>query len=811
MPNYGSGLEKANAVNVQWMNWSRLRDSLLAWVFGCSLLSGFVCANAATEGPKVTHISSDGSVVVSWAGKEVRLEQSQRLGNWSLMAVVRDPSKHRLAVFEDFTQPNGPLLFVDEEGVKVDLPKSLEPTWTDPKSLYHGHSLEEVLNSERDLLGEEMLAQAGDPEYTNVAACFPPISKMYTYTFVGTHECLEKVGVFYRGITPNFDPAAYVPAIRKIRDAGRVLDGLVGGWLPALRFVYPEKAGDWSELIIYAPMRVENGNQRVQPVWYRLSRIEDNRLRWVRYFDSYHPFPPRTEIRAESFYEELLSMRAGWNQALAQGMQIEVPDQRLADLARHSLVREMMTRVGAFPKYGVFDRSYGSSEHDGFPDTFTADTAAMLAWGLFDLARQYIDNYFTYFVRDDGSILYRGPETGQYGRMLAVVAQYANYTGDYELLLRHQHRLDAVAKLLLAMRAKALLLPAEDPAHGIIAGWSEADSCFDPDPSRYMQPYLSNNTEAARGFEDLGAVWEKIGAKQHQSELAVWGQKLRHESRDLEQDTQKAIERSLLTNTQPPCLPAIAGVKEPFHIAVARDKLDPQFRSYRAYMEMLYSGNLTREQIEAIVKYRAAHHDTVLGIPTVYGYNTHEWGGFLSYGHGYGLMQYDFTREYLLLLYSLMAHQYTRGTWTAPETRIFLPKPYTAPYCAPAQMTAPLLTRWMLVFEEPTSDVIWLAKGTPRAWLEDGKTIAVSNAPTRWGRVSFSLHSHLGNGKIDATLDLPARPPEARVKLRLRVPVGHRIRSVQVNGKPWDQFDPSVETVTLPSQIQRRVILTVNY
>src|ERR1035438_8208965 len=111
-------------------------------------------------------------------------------------------------------------------------------------------------------------------------------------------------------------------------------------------------------------------------------------------------------------------------------MEIDVPDRHLADLARHSLVREMMTRIGAFPKYGVFDRGYGGSEHDGFPDTFNADTAAMLAWGLSDLAREYIDNYFTYFVRDDGSILYRGPETGQYGRMLTVVAQYANYTGD---------------------------------------------------------------------------------------------------------------------------------------------------------------------------------------------------------------------------------------------------------------------------------------------------------------------------------------------------------------------------------------------
>ena len=56
--------------------------------------------------------------------------------------------------------------------------------------------------------------------------------------------------------------------------------------------------------------------------------------------------------------------------------------------------------------------------------------------------------------------------------------------------------------------------------------------------------------------------------------------------------------------------------EEPFHEAVARDKLDPQFRSYRAYAEMLYSGNLTRQQAEMIVNYRA-YHDIVLRIPTV--------------------------------------------------------------------------------------------------------------------------------------------------------------------------------------------------
>ncbi len=726
------------------------------------------------------------------------------------MAVLHLRTKQPLAVFEDFSQLKGRLVFVSPTGTQLELPKSLEPTWAEPSTLYRGHTLQEILNSDSDLLGQELLAKAGDPNFEEVAACFPPISRMRVYTFVGTSECLEKVGVFYGGSTPNFDPVAYVATIEQIRKEGHVLDGLVGGWLPVIRFVYPEKAGTWSELLIYAPMRLENGNDRVQPVWYRISRIEGNALRWVRYFDSYHPFPPRNWAKAEAFYEELLTMRAAWEHELAPGMQVEVPDQRLADMARHSLVREMITRIGDYPKYGVFDRGYGGSEHDGFPDTFTADTTAMLEWGLLDRAARYIDNYFTYFVRDDGSILYRGPETGQFGRMLTLLAEYCSYTGDTKLLLRHRPRIDAIAKLLLSLRANGLKLPKENAAHGLIVGWSEADACLDPDPPRYMQPYFGNGTEAVRGFEDLGRVWERIGRKKHRSDLVSWGETLQREAKALGSDVQNAIARSLLTNVTPACLPAIAGVAEPFDVAVQKDKLDPQFRSYRAYMEMLYSGNLTRAQVESIVAYRAAHRDIILGIPTAYGWNTHELAGFLSYGHAFGLLQHDHIREYLLTLYSLIAHQYTRGTWTAPETRNLDPKQFAAPYCSPAQMVVPLLLRWMLVFEDPASKTLWLAKGTPRNWLEEGKQIAVTNAPTRWGRLRFCLRSHLQTGTVEAKLELPNRSAEAQAKLRLRVPEGHRIHSVLADGKAWDQFDPEQETVTLPGA-RKTIVLVIRY
>lgn len=761
---------------------------------------------------RIVSFSASPQIVVQSEGRpQQRLTPGEQLNNWTFMGIAPSNARRSLAVFEDFSQTRGSLVFAGEKGVELELTKSLEPTFAAATNLYLGHTLKEVFNSERDLLADDILAKPGDPDFNEVASCFPPIAKSHVYTFLGTHESFEKVGIFYGGGTPNFDPAAYVPAMGKIRDQGQVWDGLVGGWLPCLRFVYPEKPGDWSEMTAFAPFRQENGNNRVQPVWYRVCRIQDNKLQWVRYFDSYHPFPPRTEYLAATYYHDLLALRSGWDQLLAGSMRIDVPDPRVANLARHSLVRDLITRIGPFPKYGVFDRSYGGSEHDGFPDTFNADTTAMLEWGLFTFAGQYISNYFTAFVRDDGSILYRGPETGQFGRMLTVVAQYANYTGDDGLLLKLEPRIDAITRLLLRLRGEARQRSTEDPAYGMIAGWSEADACLDPEPARYMQPYFSNSSEAQRGLRDLGRVWERMGRKRHRAALSAWGLTLQAEAQNLDADLQRAIARSMLTNTAPPCLPAIAGVHEPFHLAVARDKLDPQFRSYRAYMEMLYSGNLTREQVGLIAQYRSAHGDTILGIPTCYGYHTHELAGFLSYGHGYGLLQHDFIREFLLEFYGLIAHQYTRGTWTAPETRPLDPKQFAAPYCTPAQLTEPLLTRWMLVFEDPAADRLWLAKGTPRDWLQDGKTIRVDDAPTRWGRVSYALRSRLAQHRIECDISMPPRQAPESVRLRLRVPEGRRISSVTINGRKWSEFDPESETVTLPCRPGTKLACEVLY
>jgi len=135
--------------------------------------------------------------------------------------------------------------------------------------------------------------------------------------------------------------------------------------------------------------------------------------------------------------------------------------------------------------------------------------------------------------------------------------------------------------------------------------------------------------------------------------------------------------------------------------------------------------------------------------------------------------------------------------------------------------------RNMLVLE--MDDTLWLARATPRAWLEQGKKISVKSAPTYYGTVAYEIVSDVDNGKISATVEMPARLPAPdkggqagkapkEVVLRFRHPKSAPIKALTVNGpstgsgqgKPWTEFNPKKETITLKG-LTGTVAVTAQY
>ena len=79
------------------------------------------------------------------------------------------------------------------------------------------------------------------------------------------------------------------------------------------------------------------------------------------------------------------------------------------------------------------------------------------------------------------------------------------------------------------------------------------------------------------------------------------------------------------------------------------------------------------------------------------------------------------------------------------------------------------------VHRSDKAETLRLCFATPPAWLADGKEIKVSNAPTQFGPVSFTIQSKLSQGIVDVDLDLPTRNPPAKSLLRLRLPDGAKL------------------------------------
>jgi len=106
-------------------------------------------------------------------------------------------------------------------------------------------------------------------------------------------------------------------------------------------------------------------------------------------------------------------------------------------------------------------------------------------------------------------------------------------------------------------------------------------------------------------------------------------------------------------------------------------------------------------------------------------------------------------------------------------------------------------TRTMFVMER--NNELWLAPFVTNRWLEDGRTISIENAPTRFGAVSYRIASSATSGYIEASTAVPTRATPAAIVLRLRHPHDLPMKSVLLNGVPHADFDPAKATVRVDS------------
>ena len=237
------------------------------------------------------------------------------------------------------------------------------------------------------------------------------------------------------------------------------------------------------------------------------------------------------------------------------------------------------------------------------------------------------------------------------------------------------------------------------------------------------------------------------------------------------------------------------------------------------------SGFFRPHGVEAtgILRYLANHGSRLLGLIRAGAYRlgpASTSGTDQVYGINVArfLADNDQADQLALTLYGTLGAALTPGTYVAGEAATVLPfgeTRYRAMYLPPNNGGAAVLLetlRLMLVHEargpRGTPVGLELAYATPRPWLRPGKTIAVREAPTSFGPISYSLARE--GETVRATVDVPPGLGRARLSLRLRLPSGERIGTVRLAGRrvPVERDNGTIDLSGRSGQLDLHITVT---
>jgi hypothetical protein len=490
---------------------------------------------------------------------------------------------------------------------------------------------------------------------------------------------------------------------------------------------------------------------------------------------------------------------AYWNQVLAPATRIELPDALLSNIIRASQVHcllaarneERGSRVAAW---------VGSDRYPALDSEAHAPIRGMDMTGCTDFARRSLD-YFIHRYNKQG-FLTTGYTIVGTGEHLWTLAEYFERSGDVAWFRQIAPEFARVCQWVIDQRAKTKKLDGRGekvPEYGLMPPGVSADW------NRYAYRFF-NEAQYCAGVESAARALSKINHPNAASLLT--------DARQYRQDILRAYR---WTQARSPVIPLSNGAWLPYYPSLLDcfGNIDGFLPGEDGNRSWAYSIDLGPHHLAATevfdprsdeTTWQIEHLEDVQFLRSGMGDYAEEknradffnFGGFAKVQPYYGrnaeihAMRDDvkpFLRSYFNSIaamvseenLSLWEHFHNLGGWNKThETGWFL--------CQ---------TRLMLVQER--SDELWLAPFVTDNWLKDGLTVAVSNAPTQFGSVSYRLTSHVKNSVIAAHIEPPKRSAPKAIVLRLRHPDGKPMRAVTVNGKRHTGFDPKRETITLPA------------
>ena len=466
-----------------------------------------------------------------------------------------------------------------------------------------------------------------------------------------------------------------------------------------------------------------------------------------------------------------------WNARLGQGVTYDVPETVVMNAQRSLMTQDLALTW----RYSI------GNPYEEFSFAESLDVAEVLgSYGYTSVMRQILRTSFKRFAL--------APSNWRRGELLLASARYYELTGDRAFLRWVTPHVDWFMTVL----GRQLLNPRN---HGLLQ-----QERFSSDNASHVYG-LHSQAAVWQGLNAMAAVWATTGRPAHAARARGLAHRLRL-------GLQRAIGASShRLNDGSLFVPAVLLAKHKPFDSVTRSRLGSYWNLVMPYA--LASGffDPRGRQANAILKYMLGHGSRLLGLVRAGAYSL--YGARARYpvtgtDQVYGLAMARFLADndqpdqLVLSLYGMLGAAMTPGTFVSGEAATVAPlrgSAFRSMYLPPnaASNSAFLETLRLMLVHETTDRKgrpmgLELAFATPRGWLAPGKSVAVRAAPTSFGPLSYEIDA--GETGINATLDVPSRHPPRVLRLRLRVPAGHRVVAVRVNGLRR-KFDPRTATVNL--------------
>lgn len=683
---------------------------------------------------------------------------------FNVFEVNRKGGERIKEVFEDGVWS---VLYYDTEGEKrLHAYSTEELNETAELNLYNGHKPQELLDSGRDILAEEIL-QKGEPDFEEVKKLLPP-TKAKGYSFLGGFASWS--GVMVDEATGNIYPQMvandrnpsplFAPVMEDVgicRETPRQF--LLDGRLPILFSIHSN-----SERVVEFMYFVESGDTDRDPaVWIRTKKYEKEH---PEHFCLSYQMAARsrhTQIRVieeHTFLTALTDTVAHWTKFAQKGAILDLPEKLLEKVVTGAMIACSTTFSGDHAHYG--HNVYGQEIHDNFPPNYLWSIEACCVLGYSQWAKRIFNHLLTYSLNDEGRFFYRqgfqelfGASAEEYGFLLFLANKYKKQLGVKEWSEEEWQKLEGVGRIILDH-----CVPCEEFGNKRLVYM-----CAEADTNTRVHAYVNNNFWGIRGLQALSELLEFAGRGEHKREFVEMADLIYQniteliKEQTLEDDlfgslppfrlgyTAKPLTLSICKDTSEPVTEAyfeeycqLTGVRS--QVNREQDLTENIYANYRYYPEMLGAMMLNPKQAEAVVKLRETVGGEYLGMSRFSGW-VDDWP-VLSYARY--LLESQKIEKYLLLLYAHTCHHGNPKLMCYYEQ--ISPTSVVADDCVPSLLTTPIMSGWMFAYETMNKRTLSLLRGIPKSWFEKefsakkiGWTGGMVNLAVKGNKVSVEFSS----------------------------------------------------------------------